>query len=150
MMRSCPRGLRRIMPEEIIPEEVVPEEVVPERDNDDDEDQPQHLRELQGTPLAIHHHIVKEVLDESMLPVVCFSLDRRHIGAFHTINNGHDLLDSFGAARVMSEIWGKRMDAVDDKDVLDVFVSEYRPLMGGFLCNRLWDHLKFEKDHEVI
>lgn len=30
----------------------------------------EHLRELQGTPLAIHHHIVKEVLDESMLPVV--------------------------------------------------------------------------------
>lgn len=50
----------------------------------------------------------------------------------------------------MSEIWGKRIDAVDDKDVLDVFVSEYRPLMGEFLCNRLWDHLKFEKDHEVI
>lgn len=78
---------------------------------------------------------------------VLLSGDRRHIGAFHTINNGHDLLDAFGAARVMSEFWGKRIDAVDDKEV---FVSEYRHLMGESLCNRLWDFLKFEKNHEVF
>lgn len=58
---------------------------------------------------------------------VLLSGDRHHIGAFHTINNGHGPLDSFGAARVMSEAWGKRIDAVDDKEV---FVSEYRHLMG--------------------
>ncbi|KAK7713219.1 hypothetical protein SLS63_012122 [Diaporthe eres] len=65
---------------------------------------------------------------------VLLSGDRRHIGALYTINNAHDLLDSFGAARVMSEAWGKNIDAVDDKEI---FVSEYRALMEESLCNRL-------------
>ncbi|KAH6977518.1 hypothetical protein BKA56DRAFT_674327 [Ilyonectria sp. MPI-CAGE-AT-0026] len=73
------------------------------------------------------------------------SPDERHIGLFHNINNGTDLLRIEDVAQVMGRVWQVEVTADTSKEG---FLNEYT----GISKERreyLWEFFKFEKCNEV-
>jgi uncharacterized protein YbjT (DUF2867 family) len=72
--------------------------------------------------------------------------DRRHIGQFHTMNNGQDILCFADVARRMTELWGEPI-AYDGSR--QRFFAEYAA-MGERRLTYLWDFFAYEAENAVI
>ena len=68
--------------------------------------------------------------------------NHRHIGQFHTLNNGHDLMRYSDAAKLMSEVLGEKITHDGSKES---FFAAY-----PHLAERLWKFFEYERDNEVI
>lgn len=73
--------------------------------------------------------------------------NHRHIGQFHTLNNGHDLLRYSDAARIMSEVFGEPITHDGSKEA---FFRYYEGLMGAPRANYLWNFFEYERENEVV
>ncbi len=71
--------------------------------------------------------------------------NHRHIGQFHTMNNGHDLLRYQEVAELMSELWHEPIAYDGSKEA---FFGEYAAL--GPLRDHLWDYFQYEQANEVV
>jgi uncharacterized protein YbjT (DUF2867 family) len=149
---------------------------------------------LNGEGIEIQHHIARQVLEDSGLPVTflncgatfmdnfirhgqCETVRRerkliwpehlvpwidprdigevagrlflsdnhRHIGHFHTMNNGHDLMRYHEVAELMTELWGEPI-AYDGSR--EAFFSAYSHL--GPVCEFIWDYMQYEQNNEVV
>lgn len=72
--------------------------------------------------------------------------NHRHIGQFHTMNNGHDILRFSEVAGIMSELWGEPI-AYDGSQ--EGFFATYAPI-GERRLQYLWDFFMYEQDNEVV
>ena len=70
----------------------------------------------------------------------------KHIGQFHTMNNGTDWLEFKEVAEMISEILG---EPVSYDGSQEAFLSFYGPHMGIDRANGLWNFFKFEEANEV-
>lgn len=68
--------------------------------------------------------------------------NHRHIGQFHTLNNGHDLMRYSDAAVLMSEVLGEKITHDGSKDS---FLAAY-----SHLAARLWWFFEYERENEVV
>jgi uncharacterized protein YbjT (DUF2867 family) len=145
--------------------------------------------------LPVQHPIVKEIFDESGLPVtylncgatftdnffilgmdkalkqdrkliwhnrlipwidprevgevaarLLLSDNHRHIGQFHTLNNGQDLMRFSDVAELMSEVSGQPIAYDGSKET---FFATYGPKFGPF-CDQLWAFFEYEQENEVV
>jgi uncharacterized protein YbjT (DUF2867 family) len=71
--------------------------------------------------------------------------NHRHIGQFHTLNNGHDLLRFSDVAELMSEVFGERITHDGSREA---FFHAYAHM--GDLRNLLWDFFEYERANEVV
>lgn len=69
----------------------------------------------------------------------------KHIGAFHTMNNGQDWLNFREVAGIISEVFGEPV-AYDGS--FEAFSEFYTPIMGPFVVQKLWHFFKFEEANE--
>lgn len=69
----------------------------------------------------------------------------RHIGAFHTMNNGQDWLNFRDVAGMISEVLGEPV-AYDGS--YEAFAEFYAPVMGPHVVKKLWNFFKFEEANE--
>jgi uncharacterized protein YbjT (DUF2867 family) len=146
----------------------------------------------QAVWLPSQHPIVKQVLDESDLPVtylnfgatfmdnlrlmlgplhherklvwhnrlvpwidpreiaevagrLLLSDNHRHIGQFHTLNNGQDLLRFSDVAELMTEVFGEKITHDGSREA---FFDCY-PMIGD-MRHLLWDFFEYERDNEVV
>lgn len=142
--------------------------------------------------LPVQHPIVKQILDESDLPVTYLNFgatfldnffwmapalrrerklvwhdrlipfidprdiaevaarlflsdNHRHIGQFHTLNNGHDLMRFSDVARLMTEVFGETITHDGSKEA---FFAEYEDM--GDVRDIIWDFFEYERDNEVV
>jgi uncharacterized protein YbjT (DUF2867 family) len=72
--------------------------------------------------------------------------NHRHIGQFHTMNNGQDILRFSDVAHLMSEVWNEPI-AYDGSEAR--FKYEYAHL-GERRLQYLWDFFRYEQDNEVV
>jgi uncharacterized protein YbjT (DUF2867 family) len=70
----------------------------------------------------------------------------KHIGAFHTMNNGHDWLQFQEIAGILSDVLG---EDIGYDGSYEAFSDFYRPKMGPFV-DELWEFFKFEEANEEI
>ena len=70
----------------------------------------------------------------------------RHIGQFHTLNNGQDLLRFSEVANLMSEVFQEKI--VHDGQRESLF-SEYAS-WGAVRLKYLWDFFQYEQENEVV
>ncbi|GJC85489.1 hypothetical protein ColLi_08327 [Colletotrichum liriopes] len=75
------------------------------------------------------------------------SNNAKHIGAFHTMNNGYDWLSFEEVAGIISEVLGEPI-AYDGS--FKGFSEFYGPIMGPHLVQIMWNFFKFEEAHEEI
>ena len=73
------------------------------------------------------------------------SNDRRHIGKYHTINNGHDFLKIEEIAALMSEVWGETITHDGSKEA---YFKEYRH-RGEDRLETLWSFFDYDRSIEV-
>lgn len=71
--------------------------------------------------------------------------NHRHIGHFHTMNNGHDLLRYRDAAAVMSEVWGEPIIYDGSKDA---YLAAYEHF--GAEREAIWNYMQYEQDYEAV
>jgi uncharacterized protein YbjT (DUF2867 family) len=71
--------------------------------------------------------------------------NHRHIGQFHTLNNGHDLMRFSDVAKLMSEIFGA---PITHESSREAFLAGY-PQMGPFGA-LLWEFFMYEQENEVV
>lgn len=69
----------------------------------------------------------------------------KHIGAFHTMNNGQDWLNYGEVAAIISEVFGQPV-AFDGS--FEAFSEFYSPIMGPDMVKTMWDFFKFEEANE--
>jgi uncharacterized protein YbjT (DUF2867 family) len=74
------------------------------------------------------------------------SADHRHIGQFHTLNNGHDILRFGEVADLMSDVFQEKI--VHDGERASFF-SAYENL-GEVRLKYLWDFFQYERENEVV
>ncbi len=72
--------------------------------------------------------------------------NHRHIGQFHTLNNGRDLMRFSDVAELMTEVFGEKITHDGSKEA---FFAEYREQMGD-MRSRLWNFFEYERDNEVV
>ncbi|MCW8378660.1 NAD(P)H-binding protein [Streptomyces justiciae] len=72
--------------------------------------------------------------------------NHRHIGQFHTLNNGHDLMRFSDVAELMSEVFGEQITHDGSKEG---FFKEYGPYMGP-IADELWSFFEYERANEVV
>ncbi|MCJ2877405.1 NmrA family NAD(P)-binding protein [Rhizobium pusense] len=72
--------------------------------------------------------------------------NHRHIGQFHTMNNGQDILRFSDVAQIMSEVWNEPI-AYDGSEAR--FKHEYAHL-GERRLQYLWDFFLYEQENEVV
>lgn len=77
---------------------------------------------------------------------VILSDNHRHIGQFHTLNNGLDLMGFADVASLMSEVFGV---AIAHDASRDAFLAIYEPVIGA-RTEMLWDFFQYEQDNEVV
>jgi uncharacterized protein YbjT (DUF2867 family) len=77
---------------------------------------------------------------------VLLSDNHRHLGQFHTLNNGQDLMRPSEVAALMTQLFGERI-AFDGSR--ERFLAEYQTSWGPMLP-RLWEFFEFERDNEVV
>ncbi|WP_162460757.1 MULTISPECIES: NAD(P)H-binding protein [unclassified Mycolicibacterium] len=73
------------------------------------------------------------------------SNNHRHIGQFHTLNNGHDLMRFSDVANLMSDVLGESITFDGTKEA---FFAAYAH-MGG-TRHALWDFFEYERANEVV
>lgn len=73
--------------------------------------------------------------------------NHRHIGQFHTLNNGQDLLRYSDAARIMSEVFGEPITHEGSKES---FFKYYAGRMGEPRASYLWAFFEYERENEVV
>ena len=71
--------------------------------------------------------------------------NHRHIGQFHTLNNGHDLLRFQQVAAMMSEVYGEPIGYDSSKEG---FYAEYSFM--GPMRDQLWNFFQYEQDNEEV
>jgi hypothetical protein len=72
--------------------------------------------------------------------------NHRHIGQFHTVNNGHDLMRFSDVAELMSEVFGEKITHDGSKEgFLDAYSQRFGP---G--CAHLWEFFEYERENEVV
>lgn len=71
--------------------------------------------------------------------------NHRHIGQFHTINNGQDLLRYEQVAAMLSEIIGETVSFDASKEA---FFEAYAHL--GEVREYIWRYMQYEQDNEVV
>jgi uncharacterized protein YbjT (DUF2867 family) len=71
--------------------------------------------------------------------------NHRHIGQFHTLNNGHDLMRFSDVAEVMSDVFGEKITHDGSKEA---FFDAYAHL--GDVRQVLWDFFEYERANEVV
>lgn len=74
------------------------------------------------------------------------SNDRRHIGLFHTVNNGTDFLQFSEIAQLMSDLWGETITYDGSKNG---FFSEYGDKIDSKTLEFLWNFFGYERSVEV-
>ena len=74
------------------------------------------------------------------------SSNHKHIGQFHTLNNGHDLMRFSDVAELMSEVFGEKITHDGSKES---FLKAYSDRFGPFGAN-LWDFFEYEMENEVV
>ena len=72
--------------------------------------------------------------------------NHRHIGQFHTMNNGHDILRFAEVADLMSEVFGEPIAYDASKEA---FFSQYA-VMGHDRLQFLWEFFQYEAANEVV
>lgn len=72
--------------------------------------------------------------------------NHRHIGQFHTLNNGHDLLRFHEVADLLGEVLGEPV-AYDSSR--EAFFATYA-FMGELMLNQIWNFFQYEQDNEVV
>lgn len=72
--------------------------------------------------------------------------NHRHIGQFHTLNNGHDLLRYSDVADLMSEVFGEK---ITHDGSLEAFTREYGAQFGPKLME-IWNFFEYERANEVV
>jgi uncharacterized protein YbjT (DUF2867 family) len=72
--------------------------------------------------------------------------NHRHIGQFHTLNNGHDLMRFSDAAVLMTEVFGEKITHDGSKEA---FLKEYSERLGPF-CSAMWEFFEYERENEVV
>ncbi|WP_409190273.1 SDR family oxidoreductase [Bradyrhizobium sp. RDM4] len=72
--------------------------------------------------------------------------NHRHIGQFHTLNNGQDILRFAEVAELMSEVFQERILHDGTKES---FFQAYQEL-GVVRLKYLWDFFQYEQDNEVV
>ena len=72
--------------------------------------------------------------------------NHRHLGQFHTLNNGYDILRFAEAAKLMSEVFGEEIAHDGSRES---FFEEYANL-GEVRLSYLWDFFQYEQDNEVV
>ncbi|MFE7277337.1 NAD(P)H-binding protein [Streptomyces phaeolivaceus] len=72
--------------------------------------------------------------------------NHRHIGQFHTLNNGHDLMRFSDVAELMTQVFGERITHDGSKEK---FLATYNPLFGGD-ASGLWGFFEYERENEVV
>lgn len=72
--------------------------------------------------------------------------NHRHIGQFHTMNNGHDLLRFHEVAALMSEAFGEPIGYDGSRET---FFAVYGQFMGP-VAEILWNFFQYEQDNEVV
>ena len=77
---------------------------------------------------------------------VFLSDNHRHIGQFHTMNNGQDILRFAEVATLMSDLWGEPI-AYDGSKA--AFFEEYAH-MGEARLQFLWAFFEYEANNEVV
>lgn len=76
---------------------------------------------------------------------IFLSDNHRHIGQFHTVNNGHDMMGYQEAADLMSNVLGERIAYDGTKDT---FFKTYAFL--GPMREVIWEFMQYEQDNEVV
>lgn len=71
--------------------------------------------------------------------------NHRHIGQFHTLNNGHDLLRFSDVAELMGEVLGEQITYDGSREA---FFEAYAHM--GDLRQLLWDFFEYERTNEVV
>ena len=72
--------------------------------------------------------------------------NHRHIGQFHTLNNGHDLMRFSQVAELMTEVFGEKITHDGSKEG---FSAAYSRQLGP-LHEKLWEFFEYERDNEVV
>ncbi|CAM5602790.1 hypothetical protein SALBM311S_07773 [Streptomyces alboniger] len=72
--------------------------------------------------------------------------NHRHIGQFHTLNNGHDLKRYSDVAELMSEVFDEKITHDGSKES---FVRAYENF-GARPSTELWDFFSYEEENEVV
>jgi uncharacterized protein YbjT (DUF2867 family) len=72
--------------------------------------------------------------------------NHRHIGQFHTLNNGHDLMRFSDVAELMTEAFGEKITHDGSKEA---FFNEYSAQMGE-RSTAIWNFLEYEMENEVV
>lgn len=70
----------------------------------------------------------------------------KHIGQFHTMNNGTDWLQFKEVTEIVSEILG---ETISYNPSQEAFINFYGPHLGIEAVKELWDFFKFEEANEV-
>jgi uncharacterized protein YbjT (DUF2867 family) len=78
---------------------------------------------------------------------ILLSDNHRHIGQFHTMNNGQDILRFSEIAELMSEVWG--VPIIHDPS-REAFFEAYAVAVGRDKLSYLWDFFEYERDNEVV
>lgn len=71
--------------------------------------------------------------------------NHRHIGQFHTLNNGHDLMRYSEAAKLMTEVFGEKITHDGSKEA---FFNAYAHL--GPFAPSVWEFFEYEMENEVV
>jgi hypothetical protein len=71
--------------------------------------------------------------------------NQRHIGQFHTLNNGHDLMRFSDVAQVMSDVFGVEITHDGSREG---FFRAYAHL--GDVRQAMWDFFEYERANEVV
>lgn len=90
-------------------------------------------------------HIDKRDIAEAAARIL-LSDNHRHIGQFHTLNNGQDLMNYADVAKLMTQVWGEEIRYEGRKEP---FFREYLESWGPIL-HKLWDFFEFEQDNEEV
>lgn len=70
----------------------------------------------------------------------------RHVGQFHTMNNGHDIMLFSQAAKLMSEVWGEPIAYEGSREA---FFSAYAD-RGLSNLTRMWDFFQYEAANDEV
>jgi len=77
---------------------------------------------------------------------VLLSNNHRHIGQFHTLNNGQDMMRYSDVADLMTQVFGEKISYDGSKER---FLAEYLESWGPILP-KLWEFFEFEQDNEEV
>jgi uncharacterized protein YbjT (DUF2867 family) len=72
--------------------------------------------------------------------------NHRHIGQFHTLNNGHDLMRYSDVAELMSELFGEKITHDGSKES---FLKAYSQNFGEH-GSGVWNFFEYERENEVV